>query len=250
MSDGLVILGGFVFLDHEIPNKIPFGGKQAHKVHEFVGGQRVVDAMGPSPDDKKWSGRFRGASAIARAQTLDAMRIAGAAVELSWLGLFFTVLITEFNADTEKFYEVPYTITCVVVDDPAASAGAAPSSLDSLVGGDLASAYTILAAAAPAVSAALSGLTVAVSAVAQLQGASSANLAPVILASQTATTAISSALTAGGPILDAVSPDGTDPATMVTWLSMMSASAASQSALADGLGFVSRVGLNVQMGAV
>ena len=60
MTDGQIILGGVVFTDFQIPNKIPFGGKQAHKIHDLIGGQRFVDAMGPNSGDKSWTGRFRG----------------------------------------------------------------------------------------------------------------------------------------------------------------------------------------------
>ncbi|HYA07480.1 MAG TPA: hypothetical protein VEF90_16465 [Xanthobacteraceae bacterium] len=249
MSDGLVILGGFVFLDHEIPDKIPFGGKQAHKIHEMVGDQRVVDAMGPSPDNISWSGRFRGAEAIARAQTLDAMRIAGAAVQLSWLGLFYTVLIVDFRGETEKFYEVPYTITCVVVDDPSADDGGVVASLDSLVGGDLSTAAGILAAGTPDVASALSGLSAAVSAIPQLQGASAATLARVLLAAQSAENAISADMTANDPALNAASPDGADPSVLASWLTNTGQAMVAQSGLADGLGYVSRIATNVTLGA-
>jgi len=249
MSDGLVILGGFVFQGHEIPDKIPFGGKQINKVHELVGGQRVVDAMGPSPDDISWSGRFRGADAIGRAQAVDAMRIAGAAVELSWLGLFYTVLISEFKANTEKFYEVPYTITCVVVDDPSADGDGSLASLDSLVGGDLSTAGAILAAATPDVTSALASLTTAVASVPQLSGASPADLAPVLLSAQAAGNTIAADMAANDPALDSASPDGADPAVLASWLSGSGAAVVAQSALADGVGFVQRIGLNITLGA-
>lgn len=144
MTDGAVVLGGFVFQDHEIPNKISFGGKQQYKAHDTVGNQRVVDAMGPTPNDIAWSGRFRGAGAIQRAQTLDQMRMSGAEQQLMWLGVFYTVLVVEFEAETEKFYEVPYKIKCCVTGDPMQGVGGIFASLDSLVGSDLASAIGIL----------------------------------------------------------------------------------------------------------
>lgn len=144
MADGSVVLGGFVFFDHEIPNTLPFGGTQEYKKQVMVGGQTVVNAMGPNPDDISWSGRFRGAAAILRAEAVKAMMDAGAQVTLTWLGISRTVLITKFSPTTDKFYEVPYRITCCVVDDPSAQIGGLVSSLDSLVGGDLAAAIGIL----------------------------------------------------------------------------------------------------------
>ena len=145
MTDGNVVLGGFVFQDHEIPNKMPFGGKQAHKIQDMIGGTRNVDAMGPNPIDLiEWSGRFRGSAAIQRAQLIDQMRQSGAEQQLSWLGVFYMVLIVDFVANTEKYYEVPYTIKCVVTEDPTQSISGIVSSLDSLVGSDLATAIGIL----------------------------------------------------------------------------------------------------------
>lgn len=144
MTDGFVSLGGYVFQDFEIPEEISFGGDQKLKVHEMVGGQRTVDAMGPSPGDISWRGRFRGPGAIGNAQSINAMRIAGAAVPLMWLGIYYSVTIERFEAKTEKFYEVPYTIKLIVVDDPIQdSVGGLVSSLDSLVGGDLSAASSI-----------------------------------------------------------------------------------------------------------
>lgn len=144
MTDGVVSLGGYVFQDFEIPEEISFGGKQSIKVHDMVGGQRFVDAMGPCPGMISWKGRFRGPSAILNAQAINAIRISGAAVPLMWLGIYYSVVIEEFEARTEKFYEVPYTIKLTVVDDPIQDAiGGLTSSLDSLVGGDLSAASSI-----------------------------------------------------------------------------------------------------------
>jgi hypothetical protein len=142
MADPGVILGGFAFADWEVPSRMPFGGEQAHEVHKLIGGTRQVDAMGSDPSDISWSGRFRGPDAIFRAQTLDAMRIAGAAVDLFWLGIDYTVLITKFVAETEKAYEVPYSITCVVTDEPGGAAAAVVSTVDALVSADLSSALS------------------------------------------------------------------------------------------------------------
>lgn len=249
MSDGQVILGGFVFRDFEIPKSISLGGKQSVKVHEMVGGQRVVDAMGPSPSDKTWTGRFRGGDAVARAQALDAMRIAGEAIGLSWLGIYYTVIISEFKADTEKYYEVPYSITCVVVDDPSQDDEGITESLDSLVGVDLASATSYLPTTISTVSTALASLASVVASSPPLEGAASSVVVPVYAATSAATAAISASMTTLDGTLDAVSPDGIDPAFMASWLSTAGANAVTQSGLADGLGYVSRIGTNLEIGS-
>jgi hypothetical protein len=248
MTDGSVVLGGFVFFDHEVPNTLPFGGTQEYKKQVMVGGQKVVDAMGPNNDDISWSGRFRGAAAIGRASSVKSMMDAGAQVTLTWLGISRTVLITKFEPTTDKFYEVPYRITCCVVDDPSQGGGGIISSLDSLVGGDLAAAVSILPSAVGIVSTAVSGLSAAVAAVPILQGAAGAVLAPVLGAARAAGTAIASTIAANDPALDAASPDTSMPPVMAAWLATNAAGAVQQGLLADAGGYINRVALNVSFG--
>lgn len=117
MPDTRLILGNISFQEFEIPAKINFGGKQNLAIHKLVGGYRVVDTLGPDPDDIKWQGRFRGASALSRARALDRLRASGAQVPLMWGGLSYSVVLSHFKADYEKFYEIPYECTCTVVSD-------------------------------------------------------------------------------------------------------------------------------------
>lgn len=248
MTDTPVVLGGVAFQGFEVPNKLPFGGEQDYKVHDEIGNIRVVDAMGPRPGDKSWTGRFRGADAIARAQALDAMRIAGAAVDLSWFGLFYTVLITKFTAETEKFYEVPYSITVCVVDDPAQDGGSlAPASIDSLVGSDLGILQSIAAGSPADVAGAVSALAASVGSAGTLQGSTAAVIAPVLLSAQAATSTISNDIQANDPALDAASPDGQDPAIMSNWLGNMANAAVGQSGLADAFAYSARIALNLEL---
>ncbi len=121
-------LGDFVFKDAEIPEKISFGGEQKLAVHRLVGGGRVVDAMGRDDAALEWSGMFLGEQALERARHLDNLRIAGAPVALSWHELSYQVVIRSFHAPFERFYKIPYTIVCEVVEDkskPLAPAAAA-----------------------------------------------------------------------------------------------------------------------------
>lgn len=248
MTDTPVVLGGVAFQGFEVPNKLPFGGEQDYKAHDEIGNIRVVDAMGPRPGDKSWQGRFRGADAIERAQAIDAMRIAGAAVELSWFGLFYTVLITKFTAETEKFYEVPYSITVCVVDDPSQDGAAlGPTSLDALIGSDLSVLQNIAPGSNAGVVDAVSALAGSVDAAGPLQGSPAAVLAPVLLSAQAATSAISGAIQTNDPALDAVSPDGQDPAIIANWLGSMATLTLDQSGLADSFGYASRIALNLEL---
>lgn len=115
--DTILTLGDFAFSRFEIPERLPFGGEQRLAVHELVGGVRVVDAMGPSDAPIAWSGLFKGENALLRAQYLDGLRRAGAALPLKWGFFDYTVLIQSFNPDYERFYQIPYRISCLVVQD-------------------------------------------------------------------------------------------------------------------------------------
>lgn len=115
--DTIVTLGSFAFERAEVPERIPWGGRQNLSVQELIGGARVVDAMGRSDRTLEWSGIFVGSEALSRARLLDSMRVAGLPLVLSWSELSFLVLIEDFEPHFERFYQVPYRIACVVVQD-------------------------------------------------------------------------------------------------------------------------------------
>lgn len=96
---------------------------------------------------------------------------------------------------------------------------------------------------------ALSGLSSAVLAAGTLQGASIPTLAPVLAAAASAATLIEQTIDAMDPLLDASSPDGTDPTVEAAWLSTITANAVEESALADAYGYVDRIALNIELGA-
>lgn len=114
MADTKLILGGITFREFEIPDEINYGLKQKLEVHKLVGGGRVIDAYGPDPDPIRWQGRFRGADARSRARQIEALAGSGKAVSLSWGGYSYTVLVDSFDANYQRFYEIPYRISCTV----------------------------------------------------------------------------------------------------------------------------------------
>ena len=99
------------------------------------------------------------------------------------------------------------------------------------------------------VTSALASLSTAVSAAGTLQGASIPTLAPVLAAAAAAATAISTTMTALDPTLNAVSPDGSDPAVEASWLTTIAGDFVEQSSLADAYGYVDRIALNIELGA-
>lgn len=110
-------LGAITFANYEIPERLNFGGLQALSVKKLVGGQRVIDAMGPDDDDIAWSGLFFESVATFRAQYLDQMRRLGTAIPLTWGQFNYLVVIKDFKANFERTYQIPYSITVTVIQD-------------------------------------------------------------------------------------------------------------------------------------
>jgi hypothetical protein len=136
--DTIITLGDFEFSRLEIPERIPFGGEQRLAVHELVGGVRVIDAMGRADAPLEWSGMFLGDTALERARYLDGLRIAGNPLTLTWDELAYEVVIASFKAEFERFYQIPYQISCTVLQDlnsPVTTI--ADPGIDDLVGDDM-----------------------------------------------------------------------------------------------------------------
>jgi len=128
----------FTFARFEIPEHIPFGGEQRLTVHELVGGQRVIDAMGAAPAPIEWSGIFVGGKALERARYIDSLRRAGAPLRLAWSELAFEGVIRSFHCEFKLWHRLPYRITFEVAKDKTdpVTAIAAPD-VDQLIGDDL-----------------------------------------------------------------------------------------------------------------
>jgi hypothetical protein len=142
-----LVLGSITFTDYSIPEKVTFGGRQTLSVHKLLGGDRVVDAMGADESDITWSGRFQGANATGLARQLDALRQSGTQVPLIFGSNFYLVVVSESKCDYERFYQIPYSVTCTVVSTSGGGGGAlgaVVSTLDDLVNGDMASVATDL----------------------------------------------------------------------------------------------------------
>lgn len=118
---GPVILGSVGLTEFEVPERIRFGGRQRINVHTLPGGQRFIDAMGRDDAEIAWQGIFLSGDAEQRAQTIDAMRVAGAPVPLSWGTFSFTVVVAEFEADYRNKGRIDYRIICTVLQDSASS---------------------------------------------------------------------------------------------------------------------------------
>lgn len=138
MNTSPVTLDDFEFQDFEVPEHFPFGGAQKLAVKTLIGGVRIADAMGADNRPIEWSGRFQGRDALARALALDAKRKAGKDLSLTWGELAFTVKIAEFLPDAEKAFEIPYSISLLVIsDDTAPLAPGDGSGVDEVMAQDM-----------------------------------------------------------------------------------------------------------------
>jgi hypothetical protein len=142
--DTTLNLGQFQFARFEIPERIPFGGSQRIVVHEFVGGEREIDAMGRADRPLAWSGLIQGPDATERAQFLNTMRAQGLEQKLTFGKLAYNVIVREFLPEYERFYQIPYTISCEVIADLANPVTSlSPPSIDSDILTDYGSAQNL-----------------------------------------------------------------------------------------------------------
>lgn len=136
--DTYLALDDLTFSRYEVPQNIVFGGEQALAVHELVGGKRIVDAMGRQDKTLDWSGIFVGSNASDRARYLNYLRVAGGQHVLTWGEYWYTVIIKSAILDFRRFYEISYSISCVVVEDNTIPVTVAPPSpIDTAIGDDM-----------------------------------------------------------------------------------------------------------------
>lgn len=120
--DFSIALGGVTFKDDEIPSTISFGGTQKGGVHQLPGGVRVIDTMSADDTDIPFEGMFFGADAFVRARKIDVFRKSGQQLAFKYYKLNYLVVVWEFKADFERYYQIPYRITLKIVSDLSAPA--------------------------------------------------------------------------------------------------------------------------------
>ena len=107
----------------------------------LIGGQRVIDTLGPDDEDIQWSGRFFGAGALSTCLALDSLRAAGQVLPLSYAGMGYTVRGYSPSASM-----VEYKIRCVVSTNGAHGLlGAIVPGVEQLVTADINAALALVA---------------------------------------------------------------------------------------------------------
>ncbi|HEV2917558.1 MAG TPA: hypothetical protein VGW78_07495 [Candidatus Babeliales bacterium] len=189
-------LGQVTFANFEIPERLNFGGQQALSVKQLVGGQRVIDAMGRVDDDISWSGLMFESTASFRAQFLDNMRNLGAPLNLTW-GIFnYLVVIKDFRASFERSYQIPYSITCTVIQNLSNPLPILfPVGYNDAIAGIMADLNDIaLLVANPSVSSSMALVASALNNIPSVANASPTQLIPLISAIEGAQTSIAAAI--------------------------------------------------------
>lgn len=117
MVDTVITLGDFTFENLEIPSEIIFGGEQSMKIHDLIGGSRIIDSMGGKESNIMWSGLMLGPDAMSRALDLDSMRVSGQPISLNVFSLSYQVVIQKFIFKTERYYQIKYDIDLAVIQN-------------------------------------------------------------------------------------------------------------------------------------
>ncbi|WP_416052749.1 hypothetical protein [Cupriavidus basilensis] len=182
MSDVVLSLGDVTFADTEVPEHILIETGHANVVHKFVGGARKIDMLGADHAPIPWSGLLIGDNALDRALKLKGMNDAGLMLLLSWSEFLYQVVITGFTADFEREYQIPYSITCTVVQDLTGQPGqGARDSMGDLINGDMSLGNALSGAIGDAgLSGAMSSLSSAIGAVSSFATAARSTLNSVL----------------------------------------------------------------------
>jgi hypothetical protein len=161
---------------------------------------------------------------------LDAARALGAAIPLVWDGFFYTVIISEFNAEYKKPWWIPFSLRCIVVSDPIAELAALAAPVANLIGNDVASAVSFGGQA---------GIS--------LGGLSAAGIAGFAVAQTSITAGISNGGTALNTSVNALS-NAPDSTTGVAAVNQMAATSSQLAALTCVSGYVNRAAANITNG--
>lgn len=217
----LLTLGGIAFQDFEVPESISTGGEQALVVHKLPGGARVVDAMGADHRDISWSGRFRSGNAEARARLLDGYRIGGQQFLLQWSTYRYQVIVKSFEAQYQQPFEIPYSVTCLVVSDESAPVLTGIPGLDAVIGSDFGNALGLSSSLGVAqIVTAIATTQQAISTVGTLKNAPASSIAQIAGTLGAAQQLVGASITATGATLSAAAPlaAGGDPASLASSL--------------------------------
>ena len=153
---GLVTLTGV-----EVPSALVVAGQQQTVIHRLPGGDRVVNSFGVDPAPITLAGMFTGPDTASRCQALEAMRSAGAPVQLLAVGQAFQAVVVGLSYTIrDRGAVTPFELTVEILPQAANTLPTAGTSVVSgLVGSDAASALSSVTSTIGNASAYVAGLT-------------------------------------------------------------------------------------------
>ncbi len=241
MSDITLLLGPVVFHDFEVPARINIGGIQRLALHRLVGGARVIDLLGRDDAEIRFEGVFSGSDATLRARTLDELRASGMTLPLTWDVFYYTVLVTQFEAEYRTSWWIPFRIACTVLRDEAAALISTAVTLVDSVAADITAAVSAAGGAGLDLSATQSALGLPN---ATIFGASAYAGAQASLGS--AQTSISQGITsAEGALNDAGLASASSASAGIEGLGAATSAAQQLAALTVARGYVARAAVNL-----
>ena len=244
-----LVLGPVQFAGIEVPQVIAWGGAQKMVVHKLPGGARVIDVMGRDDMDLTWSGYLEGPYAVQRAQELDALRVAGQQVTLTWETFSFTVVVSHFKGSFRRRNWIPYEVTCTVLSDNAQQTVAAPTTLLGQLSADVSSA---LGVTLPVVNSTLTDLQAVSSLVENAQSIARGGLTfnSVLAGIVTATNGLNSVISDTGSVISSVNSSvnllgQSDPLAAISSLGTLVSNGGYLAGATQQLGYVDRMAQNL-----
>ena len=124
MPDSLLTLGSFSFADLESPDRIIVRCRQRLAVHRLGSGSISVGSLGEDPQYISFRGIFSGTAARSRLRMLDALRVAGQALPLTWDSRTFVVIIKDLDLRYVSDQWVNYQLVSIVLHSDSPLSGA------------------------------------------------------------------------------------------------------------------------------
>ncbi|OAG73501.1 hypothetical protein A0J51_00969 [Gluconobacter japonicus] len=159
-TNATVKLGSLTLSGPEVPDALRSGGEQVLVIHRLPGGDKIIDNGGNDPYRLSLTGRFQGANALTRAQSVDTMRLAAKAVTFSAAGGNWRVLIRSYAYTyAQKGAVIQYELELEVIPSNASTTASGTSALSSLVGSGVTGALSTVTSTIADVSSVASSIT-------------------------------------------------------------------------------------------
>jgi hypothetical protein len=252
MADFVMMLGDFVFQEFEVPESMEGILTQSMMIHNYPGGSRTVDAMGPQRQPFTISGYLMDDGAEVRRNQLETMAAAGLPVMMNYATRLLEVVIRKCTTKFMRFWEISYVLELEVVQDLSQPLPTIPTDFESAVENDVQDCtLDVLALADPVMLDAmnlmngsiLGPISLALATVGELtqMAVSTANAVQTAIARQTLLDSkFGSAVASGG------FSAGLDAGTLIDSAFALSTLADQMPLIAGVVGFTGRIAQNIQ----